>query len=301
MVFNILIKSKITKSTSKLPPGPWKLPIVGNMHNFIGSLPHHALRDLSKKYGPLIHIRLGQVSTIVVSSSEFAKEVMKTEDVNFASRPQILAVKVLAYDSTNIAFSPHGEYWRQLRKICTLELLSTQRVKSYQPIREEEISNLIKWIVSNVGSPINFTQKIFSLTYSITSRAAFGKKCKDQEKFLKVVKESVKIAGGFDIADVFPSLTGLALIFRTRSKLERMHQESDRILNDIINDHKLKKNEAITSGDQDKRTEEDLVDVLLKFHDHTDHDFSLTINNIKAVIMVSLNFQIKIFSMIEKR
>jgi hypothetical protein len=185
-------RSKISHSTLNLPPGPWKLPIIGNMHQFVGSLPHRALRDMAKKHGPLMHLRLGEVSTIVVSSPEIAREVMKTHDVIFASRPTSLAIKILTYDSTDIVFAPYGNYWRQLRKICTLELLSPKRVESYQPIREEELSTAINWIASKAGSTINLTEKIFTTAYGITSRAAFGKKCKDQEKFISIVKEMVR-------------------------------------------------------------------------------------------------------------
>ncbi|XP_048319426.1 cytochrome P450 71D9-like [Ziziphus jujuba] len=288
MVLNISKRPKTRNSSStssKLPPGPWKLPIIGNMHQLVGSLPHRGLRDLAKKHGPLMHLKLGEVSTIVVSSPEIAKEVMKTHDINFASRPQIIATKIMSYDSTNLIFAPYGEYWRQLRKICLQELLSISQVQSFQPIREEELSILIKWIAFNAqsGSAINLTQKIFATTYNITARAAFGKRCKDQEKFISVLEDSITEAGGFDIADLFPSVGFLHYISGTRPKLERLHREADMILETIINEHR--KDKAKCKTDDEGKTEEDLVDVLLKFHDRSDNEFSLTSNNIKAVIM----------------
>jgi len=51
----------------------------------------------------------------------------------------------------------------------------------------------------------------------------------------------------------------------------------------IITEHKAK---ATTKAAGNDATEEDLVDVLLKFHEHGDSEFSLTNNNIKAVILV---------------
>ncbi|KAF5479046.1 hypothetical protein F2P56_005551 [Juglans regia] len=281
MVLKMRKKSKTNHSTINLPPGPWKLPIIGNMHQFLGSLPHRALRDLSKKHGPLMHLQLGEVSTIVISSPEFAKEVMKTHDIIFASRPSILATKILSYGSTNIAFAPYGNYWRQLRKICTLELLSLKRVESYRPIREEEVSSLIKWIASKAGSPINLTEEVSSTISGIISRAAFGKKCQEQETFISVAKEAFEVGGGFNIADVFPSFHLLHLISGVRTKLERLHREADRIMENIINEHKA---QARTKAAEDA-TAEDLVDVLLKFQEHGDSEFSLTTDNIKAVIL----------------
>uniref|UniRef100_A0A2N9FRN2 Cytochrome P450 n=1 Tax=Fagus sylvatica TaxID=28930 RepID=A0A2N9FRN2_FAGSY len=293
MVVKIGKRFKTNHSTLNLPPGPWKLPIIGNMHQFVGSLPHRALRDMANKHGPLMHLRLGEVSTIVVSSPEFAKEVMKTHDVTFASRPSILVSKILSYDSTNIGFAPYGNYWRQLRKICTLELLSQKRVESYQPIREEELSTLISWIGSKAGSTINLTEKMFTTTCSITSRAAFGKKCKDQEKFISIVKQSLELSAGFNIADLFPSVKLLHLVSGVRTNLERLHQEADRIMGNIINEHKEQK--ATKKTDENVRAE-DLIDVLLKFHQEhsSDSEFSLTISNIKAVILIMKKAQAEV-------
>ena len=75
-----------------------------------------------------MHLQLGEVPHVVVSSAEMGKEVMKTHDVTFATRPELLVAKVMLYGSTDIAFSPYGEYWQQLKKISTSELLSAKRV-----------------------------------------------------------------------------------------------------------------------------------------------------------------------------
>ncbi|KAM3324352.1 hypothetical protein P3S67_005503 [Capsicum chacoense] len=55
--FFLLMKWKNSNSqTKRLPPGPWKLPLLGSMFHLLGGLLHHVLRDLSKKYGPLMHL-----------------------------------------------------------------------------------------------------------------------------------------------------------------------------------------------------------------------------------------------------
>ncbi|KAK2440971.1 cytochrome P450 71D11 [Trifolium repens] len=278
------IRKKKSYSTFNLPPGPRKLPIIGNIHNLLSSQPNRKLRDLAKKYGPVMHLQLGEVSTIIISSPECAREVMKTHDIHFATRPQILATEIMTYNNTNIAFSPYGDYWRQLRKICTSEVLSLKRVNSYQPIREEVLSNLIKWIASQNGSPINLTQAVISSIYTIVSRAAFGNKCNEQEKFISVVKQSIKVSAGFNLGDLFPSSKWVQQVTGLRPKLESFHRQTDQIFENIIKEHKVV--EKHTKGKDDQgEVQEDLVDVLLKYEDGSNQDFSLTKDNIKAIIM----------------
>ncbi|AET00674.1 putative premnaspirodiene oxygenase [Medicago truncatula] len=277
VLFKVVKTLSANNSIVNLPPGPWTMPLIGNIHQIItSSLPHHHLKKLAEEYGPLMHLKLGEVPYIIVSSPEIAKEIMKTHDINFCDRPKLLLSTIFSYNATDIAFSTHGENWRQLRKICVEELLSAKRVESFRSIREEEVSNLVKSITASEGSVVNLTQMILSLTIGMTARAAFGKKNKHQEVFKSAMKEIFKLLGGFSFADLYPSIKILQMLSWPRKKLEKLHRETDMILQEIIDDHK--------SSHKKARKNDDLVDVLLKIQrvNHSQHP--LTDDNIKSVI-----------------
>ncbi|KAJ4724219.1 Cytochrome P450 [Melia azedarach] len=288
-VFMIWKKSKSNQSTLNLPPGPWKLPLVGNMHQLAGSHPHRGLRELAMKHGPLMHLKLGEVSHFVISSADAAREVLKTHDLTFATRPRLLAGRIICYNYTDIVLAPYGDYWRQMRKICTLELLSSKRVQSYRSIREEEVSNLITSISSNAGLSVNFSKMIFSLTNDITARAAFGGRREDNEKIKQIFQKIVQLAEGFSLADMFPSVKLLEVLSGMRFELEKIRKEADKIFEKIIDEHRSAISKRTGEGKP-----EDIVDVLLHVQEHGDLQFPLTNDNIKAVVLVSSLFDIHI-------
>ncbi|KAK9057215.1 hypothetical protein SSX86_024582 [Deinandra increscens subsp. villosa] len=278
LIIKILNRTKANHSTPNLPPGPRKLPLIGNILDVTGPLPHRTLKRLAQKYGALMHLQLGENSTIIASSAEMAKEVMKTHDVNFAYRPFLLAAHIIAYKSTNIMFSPYGDYWRQLRRICNTELLSSKHVQSLRPIREQEVSNLIRVIAKQSGSIVNLSELIYALTYGITTRSVFGKKSKHQEALISLIDEAIGLSGGFTLTDLYPSSKVISFFSGLRPKLENIHQRLDKVLDDIIQEHK-------TQEDGNGNLNHLLVDVLLKVQEYGNLEVPLTIDNIKAIIL----------------
>ncbi|KAJ8429237.1 hypothetical protein Cgig2_026273 [Carnegiea gigantea] len=256
----VFIQKLLMKKSEKfrLPPGPPALPVIGNLHQLAAKnmSPHRRLRELARVYGPIMHLRLGEVPTLVVSSAEAAKEVLKNHDVNFANRPKLMVGKILYYNFSDIGLSPYGEYWRQLRKIATLELFTVKRVQSFRHIREEEVSKFIKSLASEAasGSVVNLSDKLFGLLFNITSRIVFSHEGEDQDAFRVFLSNLLDALAGFSIADLYPSIKLLESISGFRKKLQEMIKESDRMLDPIIEEHIYKKRQG--------KTEEDLVDEI---------------------------------------
>ncbi|XP_065852757.1 premnaspirodiene oxygenase-like [Euphorbia lathyris] len=267
--------------TKKLPPGPMKLPVIGNLLNMLGAEPHHVLAQLAREYGPLMHLQLGEISAVVVSNPKMAQEILKTHDLIFAQRPELLASKVLTYGGKDIAFSPLGEYWKQMKRLSLTELLGPKRVETFRQLREDEVEKFIESIRLSAGKPINFTQRIFQLTNDITCKAAFGDECEDQEAVITVTREATAIAGGFGIPDLFPSLEFLHVISGFKGRLERIHNELSRVFGKIIDDHKKK----LMSQSNNESEKEDLVDILLKLQGSGRLQCPVTTDNLKAVIL----------------
>ncbi|KAH0464651.1 hypothetical protein IEQ34_007437 [Dendrobium chrysotoxum] len=268
----------ITSNTTNFPPGPRKLPIIGNLHQLIGEHPHRRLQNLAKTYGPLLNLKLGEINLIVITSREFVHDIFKTHDLKFASRPKLMAGKIILYNSTNIGLAPYGKTWSKLRKICAVELLSLNRVTSFKFIREEEGNNLVEKIRMARRSPVNLSVMLLSLSNVTIARAAFGKGSPQQKRFLLAMKKTFEYLSGFKVVDLFPSWSFLGEISGLRHRMERVHMEMDGVLNEIIEEHEGKKLDV-------DDTNEDLVDVLLRIKRSGEMDLSLTIENVKAVIL----------------
>ncbi|XP_071718289.1 desmethyl-deoxy-podophyllotoxin synthase-like [Rutidosis leptorrhynchoides] len=272
-----LIRKCLLHKKSQLPPGPPTLPFIGNMNHLLTPTPHRALRDLATKYGPIMHLKLGFVSTIVVSSAEIAREIMKTHDNIFSNRPKLVAPKILGYNYTDIAFAPYGSYWRQVRKICFLELSTTKSMDSTRFIREQEVK-LFAQSIAKSCIPINMGERVFALNHNVITRMTFGDKFDDELKFRLAIRKGASLAAGFQIGDFFPSLSFVANLSGMTRRIEECHVELSNIM-----DQKIQ--ERIEQCEIEKPERDCLVDVLLRYKEEDGQNEPLTTDNIKSILL----------------
>ncbi|CAM0907767.1 unnamed protein product [Alopecurus aequalis] len=285
----LLLKLINKRDSTKLPPGPWQLPVIGSLHHLAGKpLIHRALADIARRLdnAPLVYLKLGEVPVVVVSSHDAAREVMKTQDVTFATRPSNPTTKIIMSDGVGVAFAPYGDHWRQLRKICIMELLSARRVQSFRQVREEEVGRLVTAISQAPrGETINVSQGIAVLITDSTLRAMIGDRFSRRDEFLEVLRGGVKLLTGFNLVDLFPS-SWLANFVSSSSRLAwENHSKSFELIDFAIKQHQEVKAAAVSNGNVKAEEKEDLLDVLMRIQKEGSHDVPFTMGSIKALLV----------------
>jgi cytochrome P450 len=288
ILVSLLRRKTASSSEKRRPPGPRCLPFIGSLLHLLTSKAPVVLRDLARKHGPVMYLRLGQVDHIVISSSAMAQEVLRDNTLNFASRPSILAGEIVCYGNLDIAFAPYGAYWRTLRKLCTMELLSARKVRQFAPIRDSETLSLVREVAaaSERGMPVNLPSVLLSCSNSITAKAAFGEVCSPElrQQFLSAMEVAVSLGLGFCVGDLFPSLWFVDVVSGMRRRLWRTHRQMDAVFDTIIAECESRRLKRKTAG---MTEDDDILSVILRIKDEGEIEFPVGNTNVKAIVFVS--------------
>ncbi|KAL5858337.1 hypothetical protein ACOSQ3_005795 [Xanthoceras sorbifolium] len=290
LAFLVLLLLKLCKSLP-YPPGPKGYPIIGNM-TMMDQLTHRGLARLAAKYGGLLHLKMGSLHVVAVSTPEMAQEVLQVQDSIFSNRPANAAITYLTYDRADMAFADYGPFWRQMRKICIVKLFSRRRAESWASVREE-VDSTVRTVMEKTGQPVNIGELVFVLTRNITYRAAFGSFSHDgQDDFVKIMQEFSKLFGAFNIADFIPWLGWVVHANEFNRRLASARGSLDGFIDTIIDDHMAKKIRNAEGKVDSDVADTDMVDELLAFYseedastDDSQSGFKITRNHIKALIM----------------
>lgn len=284
LAFVYLLQGWLRKKSKRLPPGPRRLPIIGNLH-ILGKFPHRDLHRLSNIHGPIMYMRFGFVPVVVVSSPQAAEQFLKTHDLVFASRPPLEAAKHISYDQKNMSFSPYGSYWRSMRKLCTLELLSNLKINSFKTMRKQELGLMIESLKEAACGrvAVDLSAMVSTLSADMSCLMVLGKKYLDREfderGFKAVIQDGMHLGAKLNIGDYIPQLAALDLQGLTK-RMKAVSKVFDSFFEKIIDEHVQSKDEKPT---------EDFVDTMLAIMNSQEFDFHIDRSNIKATILDMLS------------
>ncbi|XP_044346047.1 cytochrome P450 84A1-like [Triticum aestivum] len=265
-----------------LPPGPRRLPIIGNM-TLVNQLTHRGLVALAEKYGGLLHLRIGCLHVIAVSTPEYAREVLQARDGAFSNRPATTANFYLTYGRSDLAFAHSGAHVREMRKLCATNLFSRRRAETWLAVRYG-YGALARDVGRRSGQAVNLGELIFKHTVGVIFRAAFSAGDEELDEFIVILRVVSKVLGEFHVGDYFPWLRWTARLGFNR-RLHAARSALDKFTDKIIDDHLRRgKNPA----------DADLVDGLLGFlaeanlskGKESENALPFTRDNVKAMIMV---------------
>ncbi|KAG6670721.1 hypothetical protein I3843_Q042900 [Carya illinoinensis] len=186
--FRIVRSSTATRK--KLPPGPKPFPIIGNLLD-MGDKPHESLAMLAQIYGPIMSLRLGQVTTIIISSAQMAKEL-------------------------GLPWMPVSTQWRKLRKICNGQLFSNSALNDNQDVRRMKLQELLAEThqSSLTGEAVDIGRATVKTTLNLLSNTVFSLDLANSDsdmagEFKEIAGDIMREVGKPNLADYFPLLKNI--------------------------------------------------------------------------------------------
>ncbi|GAV57822.1 p450 domain-containing protein, partial [Cephalotus follicularis] len=198
----------------KLPPGPYPLPIIGNLYHMKPNR-CRCYAEWSQTYGPIISVWLGSELNVVVSDSELAKQVLKDHDHQLAYRHRTKTVAKITKDGMDLIWADYGPHYVKVRKVCNLELFSPKRIEALGSIREKEVGAMIESIfkdcinLDNDGKSLLLRNYLGSVGFNNITRLVFGKRFVNKEgemdeqgsEFKAIVGQEVKLGASLGLVE----------------------------------------------------------------------------------------------------
>ncbi len=196
----------------KLPPGPKPFPIIGNLLE-LGDKPHKSLAELAMTNGPLMSLKLGQITTVVISSASMAKEVLQTHDQLLSNRSIPDAIRAHNQHEFGLPWMPVSPRWRNIRKICNSQLFANKILDANQNIRRKKVQELLADVHKSclTGEAVNIGRAAFKTTLNLLSNTICSVDLADPnsntaKEFKELVWNIMEEVGKPNLADYFPLL-----------------------------------------------------------------------------------------------
>ncbi|XP_037683008.1 cytochrome P450 2J2-like isoform X1 [Choloepus didactylus] len=229
------------------PPGPPRLPFVGNFLQLGFKQPHLQLQQLVKKYGNLLSLEFGDFPVVIVTGLSLIKEVLVHQEQNFMNRP-MTPIREYTFKKDGLIMSS-GQTWKEQRRFA----LSTLRnfglgKKTLEERIQEEAYHLTEAIEEEKGQAFDPHFKINNAVSNIICSITFGERFEYQDsqfqELLKLLDEVTYIEASMQcqLYSLFPRI--MKFLPGSHQTLFRNYEKLKLFVSRMIEEHKRDWNPA---------------------------------------------------------
>lgn len=156
-----------------LPPGPKPLPLIGNLHQLPKKDQWQRHQEWHEKYGPIITVRMGMSTMIMISDYAIANELLERRAAIYSSRPKMLFLNKYLTNSLQPIMQPFGPGWKRLHRLHMM-LLNPTTTRAYHHLQDLESRQFMKELLSTPSD--SHTSRFTRYTLSFMMGLVFGER-----------------------------------------------------------------------------------------------------------------------------
>ncbi|RHZ54863.1 cytochrome P450 [Aspergillus thermomutatus] len=198
--------SRSQEKEKPLPPGPPKLPVIGNLHQVPRLRFWETMADFVDRHGPIVSVKLGQQQLIILGNQKVARYLLDRKNTKYNSRPHF-RVAERAWLGPMVALMPYGPEWR-VYHLMQVAVLSSRAVRLYDKIFSMETTQLLHDLLSTSDYQPRIRRYSSGLAYAVAygMRMPRGDELEIQEIQEITSKFFIAAQPGYWSVDNFPFL-----------------------------------------------------------------------------------------------
>ena len=150
----------------KLPPGPRRLPLIGNLHQAPKDQDWLTYQQWFKKYGPIIRVQYGKDILILISDPEIARDLLDKRGNIYSDRPRMVMAGENLTKGLHLLLRRYDDRYRMHQRM-EATVLSPRASKFYEVLQDLESKQLLFKLLSGNNFSEYFELFAASLIYSL--------------------------------------------------------------------------------------------------------------------------------------